>query len=140
MGEPEIILSITDRASFKTPKGSEWHDFEGYEVVTSKQTILFGIDNHSDCCESWGHLSTEDNLDEFVGATLLGITRTDEALNTEFAKKVNGEYGLDDGGAIFITLETSKGNLQFVVYNSQNGYYGHSVELVSTQLSFEDGV
>lgn len=40
-------------------------------------------------------------------------------------------YIYDIDGVMFINIETTKGFLQFVVYNEHNGYYGHSVLLVS---------
>lgn len=124
--EPEIIQSIEDLDNFEFPKDTNSYrpSYEGFKVVTNKQEILFGIDNISGCCESWGHIASNDNLAEFVGAELLGVTETDTALVTHEVLK-----DLYSGGSVFITLQTSRGPLQFAVYNAHNGYYGHSVRL-----------
>ena len=37
----------------------------------------------------------------------------------------------------FIDINTSVGKLQFAIYNTHNGYYGHEVEIKSTQLTHE---
>lgn len=39
--------------------------------------------------------------------------------------------GLYEGEAMFINFETSKGTLQFTLYNSHNGYYGHTAKVIS---------
>lgn len=130
----ETIQSVKNLDSFTLRKGNEIHPdtYEGFEIVTNKQRILFGVSNQSSCCESWGHISSEDDLEQFVGAELIEVTRTDTALNTVKLP----EY-IDEGGMIFVTFVTSKGPLQFVVYNAHNGYYGHSARLESEQLKIE---
>ena len=130
----EIIRSIKSLDDFKLKLAQSDYEssYEGFEIVTDRQRILFGISNQNCCCESWGHLSSEDNLDYFVGSALLGIKQTDEALKTHDV--------LDEAGVIFVTFDTSKGPLQFAVYNAHNGYYGHAVRLVSEQLQIDDTV
>ena len=44
---------------------------------------------------------------------------------------------LDKEEVMFINIETSKGTLQFAVYNCHNGYYGHAVKVISEQLNVE---
>lgn len=44
---------------------------------------------------------------------------------------------IEEGDFVFINLETNKGTLQFVLYNSHNGYYGHCSSITSTQLTLE---
>lgn len=116
--------------------GGVW-SFEGYLVKTNKQTIAIGISNQESCCESWGHIQSDDDLSEFIGAELLEITKTDTALNTTMAKQVDGLY-LDEGGLMFITFKTNKGQFQLAVYNEHNGYYGHTAFIVSNQLHETD--
>lgn len=106
---------------------------DGYRIQTTEQEILCLIDNNQYCCEDWGYLISEDNFSPFIGATLLSIYVTDLAL-----EKVNFTENLYDGGAVFINFATSVGVLQFVAYNSHNGYYGHSVILQSNQLELEE--
>jgi hypothetical protein len=129
----EKIKSIKE-TTFK-PKGSEWTDYEGYEIVTSKQTILLGIQGGQSCCEQYGYFMTEDNLNDFVGANLRNVVLTDKGLNKVAQDQANDIY---DGGIMFVNLETSRGTLQFVAYNSHNGYYGHDACVVSTQLNHSE--
>lgn len=129
----EKILKIEER----TFQGEEkWDTMEGYVIKTDKQDILIGICNRQSCCENWGYFSTNDDIKEFVGADLLDIKLTDTSLNTKIIEE-KFEYGFDDGGIQFVDLNTSKGTLQFVVYNAHNGYYGHSIEIKSKQLNYK---
>lgn len=99
-------------------------DMDGYEVKTTDHRYLVLIDNGQSCCESWGYLSTEDNLQEFVGADLLDVELTDTSLKTEPIEEL--EY-IDEGGVQFVTFKTSRGDFQLAVYNGHNGYYGHGI-------------
>jgi len=108
-------------------------NYDGYKVVTTEHTYLILIDNGQSCCESWGYLSTNDDVNDFVGANLLDFKLTDTALNTKKLSEEsryivwNGKIDLDAGGIQFVDIETDKGVLQFAVYNSHNGYYGHPI-------------
>lgn len=127
----ERILSITDTTfDVKDRKSSYVQTFEGFVIKTDKQTIKIGVSNSQDCCERFGHLMTNDNSKEFIGAKLLKVVKVDKALNNKVLPDIES---LDEGEAMFINLETSKGLLQFVVYNSHNGYYGHSAVVISKQ-------
>lgn len=101
-------------------------DLDGYVITTTDRVIKLQINNEQDCCEQFGYFSSEENPQTFVGATLLGVGSTDKALKTELLSK----GGYDEEECIFITLITDRGDLQFAVYNSHNGYYGHSVRIV----------
>lgn len=132
----EKIISIKE--VFNVTPEDHWNSFEGYEIVTDQQKIQFLISDGQSCCEDAGYLCSNDNIEEFIGAELKSITKTDTALTTKAANM--NEYGYNEGGIIFINLETDKGTLQFAVYNSHNGYYGHSVLLKSNQLDIADGL
>jgi hypothetical protein len=108
--------------------------FDGYDVVTTKQTIRLLICADQDCCESWGYFWCNDNPQEFVGAEVSGVTVTDTALNTT---KLADVSDLDAGGVMFVNIDTDRGVLQFVAYNAQNGYYGHQAIVESVQLKHE---
>ena len=98
--------------------------FDGYRVTCSddsKYSVV--VDNEQDCCESWGYLTSEDNLSEFIGAQLLDVTVTDEVLNT----KVLEPNSLQAEDCVFVTFQTDRGAFQLVAYNQHNGYYGHEV-------------
>lgn len=128
----ETIVDI-EETTFKRTK-DDWNSFDGFIVSTDKQVIKLGISNGQSCCENWGYFMTEDSLKEFEGAKLVGITLTDKALKTE---RLNEEYAeVDD--CMFVNLETDKGLLQFVAYNSHNGYYGHEAVVVSEALNVEE--
>lgn len=77
---------------------------------------------------------TEDSPKEFEGASLKGITITDTCLNTKRLE----EEKLYEPNLMFVTLNTSKGPLQFVAYNSHNGYYGHDAVVLSEQLKYSE--
>lgn len=113
----------------------------GFRIVTDQQVITLAIDDESSCCESWGYFFTEDDTDKFVGATLLGVRITDENRSTkEFPTGWDYEdgedvIGLDDGGTLFVDIQTDRGILQFVAYNAHNGYYGHEARVEARQLT-----
>lgn len=124
----EIIIKI-EETTFQ--KGR----FDGYEITTNKQIIQFGIDNCQRCCESWGYFSSEDNLNEFIGAELLDIQLTDTALNTKKLEGLSSEDIL-----MFVTFETNKGFFQLTAYNGHNGYYGHDAVIISQQLTEQNNL
>jgi hypothetical protein len=123
----EKILEIKETIEVK-----DYSKYSGYEIITNKQSIKLLISSSQGCCESWGYFFSEDNLDDFIGAELKNITLTDIALNT----KDLPDYGLDQGGVMFVNLETDKGTLQFAAYNSHNGFYGHDAKVISEQLNY----
>lgn len=103
-----------------------WETFEGVTIGLDDATSYhFGIYNQSSCCEDWGFLSTEDDLAKFVGAEFISLER----VTTEELPRSEDDYYSDDGGTVFVNVETSVGQIQFTAYNHHNGYYGHSVVL-----------
>lgn len=99
----------------------------GYEVTTNKSHFLILIDNEQSCCEDWGYISSEDNLQEFVQSELLDIVLTDTALDSFSTSIIEMIKYPDEGGIQFVTFKTSKGDFQLAVYNAHNGYYGHGI-------------
>lgn len=89
---------------------------------------------------------SEDNLDEFVGATLLGLRVIDTDGKTASEIKPDEDYRDDDfddsdgrfDNAMFVNIETDRGALQFTAYNNHNGYYGHVARGVSKQLTYQE--
>lgn len=128
----EKILRI-EETNFKT-KENDWNSYEGYQIITDKQTIKLGISDGQNCCERSGYFMSEDDFSEFIGANLIDLAITDTCLNT---KKLEEEE-LYEPDLMFVNLNTDKGLLQFVAYNSHNGYYGHSAVVVSEQLNHEE--
>lgn len=129
----EIIESISE-TDFKTNTGYYDPYYDGYVIKTNKQEIKMGITNSQGCCENWGYFTSEDDLTRFIGATLLDIKVTDTCLVKE--KLIN----VYDGDVMFIDIETSEGVLQFVAYNSHNGYYGHNAVVISEQLNISETI
>jgi len=128
----ETIIKI-EETTFKKTK-DDWSSFDGFVINTDKQVIKLGIENRQSCCENWGYFMTEDDLKEFEGAKLISITLTDTALKT---KELEEEY-VEVDECMFVNLNTDKGLLQFVAYNSHNGYYGHEAVVVSEILNHEE--
>lgn len=110
----------------------------GFEVSTSKQTIRLLIEDGQQCCESWGYFWCNDNPDGFVGAELLDVKLTGEALNEEVFSDSEAGVEYFEGGIMFVDLVTDRGVLQFVAYNNHNGYYGHQARIECQQLSHEE--
>lgn len=112
-------------------------EYEGYEIWTSEQKIVLIIDSEQNCCEKWGYFFCNEDVGEFIGAELHKILITDTALNTEVLldNSVKPDSFGFGGDIIFVSLETSKGTLQFVAYNAHNGYYGHRVRIESKTLN-----
>jgi len=129
----EKIIRIED-VSFNDKKDYGYYD--GYQIVTEKQTIKLGICNSQSCCENWGYFMSEDNLSDFVDAEFIKLEITDTCLNT---KKLDDE-DLHYANTMFVNIFTSKGMLQFVAYNSHNGYYGHEAVIFSDELNHTESL
>ena len=107
--------------------------YDGYEVKTENHRFLILIDNEQNCCESWGYLSSDDNLSDYIGKTLLDVILTDTALNQKAVDK-SDYYGDDEGGIQFVDFKCSGGSvLQLAVYNAHNGYYGHPIFVIKDE-------
>lgn len=122
----ETIVSI-EECTFT--HSNQWASYDGYIIKTTLQEIKVGISNGQSCCEQWGYCSTLDNPEEFIGARLKEVKITNTALETA---TFTGEYS---GNTMFVTIETSEGTFQLVMYNDHNGYYGHEAIVVSNKLT-----
>lgn len=135
----EKIISI-EEGSFNKQDGTNWQGepyftgYDGYIITTNKQTIKVGISNDQSCCENWGYLTTNDNLSEFVGATLVSIATVDTALNVKAIK----EADLYEPNMMFVNFSTDRGTMQLVAYNDHNGYYGHAAVVISETFNHEE--
>jgi hypothetical protein len=127
----ETIVSVTE-CMFKID-GDKWpRYYDGYIVLTNKQTIKIGISDGQSCCEDYGHVTSEDDFEKFAGAKYLGIELTDTNL---CERKFQDMY---EGGVMFVDILTDRGKLQFVTYNYHNGYYGHESVVISKELNHEE--
>lgn len=130
MSKEKIIRIEED--TFKAKAEDGLNTFSGYYIITDKQTIKIGISDTQNCCEQWGYLITNDNVNDFIGAELISIEKVDTALNKN---KIPDDNWEEEANTMFINFNTPAGTLQFVVYNSHNGYYGHDAVLISKQLN-----
>ena len=119
--------------------GNDWMSASGYKITTDCQEITMLISDGQRCCERFGYFFCNDDFDEFVGADLLGIELTDTGLNQALMEE-NEAVNVYDGGIMFVDIRTSEGVLQFVAYNSHNGYYGHEATVKSTQLTHSETI
>jgi hypothetical protein len=94
------------------------------ELDPSKVIVMVGVDNNSQCCEKWGYLSSDDNLDYYTDAIVTDVRIVDRAYNSKTVVDV------DEGGIVFVDIYTTKGMLQLSVYNANNGYYGHDAIVI----------
>ena len=129
--ESEVILSIEEEDDFRIEGYSGW--YEGVTITTTKQKIQMGIQSGQHCCENYGYIFTNDKVEEFVGATVLGVRVVNTDLTSQDLDKLGGESFILDCPTMFINIETDRGLLQFVAYNDHNGYYGHHAVLISRQ-------
>ena len=115
-----------------------WESMEGYKVITTDQEIELLIDNGQSCCERWGYFWCNDKPQDFIGAELRDIVLTDRELNAVFMEE--DAKDVYSGGIMFVNLDTDRGTLQFVAYNSHNGYYGHEARITSRQLEHSENL
>lgn len=80
-------------------------------------------DNGQSCCES-RYMRTDDNLQDYIGATFLGH----ELRDIDIPKDSPDEYTENAGGdcheILFFVFKTDRGNITFSIHNEHNGYYG----------------
>lgn len=102
------------------------YEMAGYRIETDQHIYHVLISNGQCCCESWGYISSEDDLNYFIGAELFYVNLTDKALNKQRVED-SGYYDGDCGGIQFVDFVTDRGTFQLAVYNAHNGYYGHGI-------------
>ena len=129
----EKILNIKEVQGLKL-HNKDYPRYNGYLIKTNTQEISIVIDNGQSCCEVWGYLTSEDDFKDFIGAELLSVEVVDDGYKSE--KITLPEY-VSEGECIFVNVQTSEGTLQFVLYNSHNGYYGHKVSIYSNQIKYD---
>ena len=119
------IVSITQLFEFKI-KYDDINIYDGFKVyLDNHDTYLVLIESGQQCCEDYGAITTNDNIDEFIGSNLLDVKLTNKLLKTS---KLSEKFKyISDDEIQFVDFETDKGILQLVIYNSHNGYYGHNI-------------
>jgi hypothetical protein len=113
------IISINSDYS----QSGNYNNLEGLHIVTDKGDIKILISDGQCCCEDAGSkfLETPDNIEKFIGSTILKIEDICVGLTA-----AEDDYGFDAGGETQLKVTTTKGVLQYAVYNSHNGYYSHA--------------
>lgn len=102
-------------------------NYEGYQVTTENFVAYILIDNRQQCCEKYGYLSSDDDIESFIGKDLVNISVVNDALEKTNLKLEKEQFGVM-GDCMFVNLEFSDGSeLQLTAYNFHYGYYGHDV-------------
>ena len=73
-------------------------------------------DGGQSCCEN-RYMTTDDELDTFVGAKVVSLDAVD-------GPDVEAQYDGDYHQQMFVKLETTAGTITMVTHNEHNGYYG----------------
>ena len=106
-----------------------YYNYDGFKIETEDEEIYFVIDNSQECCENWGtYLYTPEDLKDYIGAKYLGY---DEKSCEEVENALKKEC-VNSDEICFLNILTTKGTIDFAVYNSHNGYYSHAVILKIT--------
>jgi hypothetical protein len=84
--------------------------------VFTDKTEMYVVDDGQSCCEM-RYMTTDDELDSFIGAKLLGL----ETKDAPYAKATCED---DTHEVQFLEIQTSKGALTMANHNEHNGYYG----------------
>ena len=99
---------------------------DGYKIETDKHVYLVLINIDKNYGGVGGYLTSEDNVEYFIGANLREVKLTNTALNQAVVDE-NIPYGTFAGGIQFVDFSTDKGVFQLAVYNEHNGYYGRTI-------------
>ena len=111
-GNEETVTSIKSSLN----KTIENVELNGDDLIISftDNTKLFIWDGGQSCCEN-RYMTTDDNLSDFSGATLLDL----ELKSAEYE-----DHGYDVHEIQFLDIKTSEGVFTMVNHNEHNGYYG----------------
>ena len=105
------------------PDYYDHNDLVGLYIKTDRGDIKILISDEQSCCEDYGYLflETPDDISKFISAKILKIEDVCIGLTAD-----TSGFGFDSGGETQLKVTTTKGVLQFAVYNSHNGYYAHT--------------
>jgi hypothetical protein len=110
----------------------------GLLLVTDKGNIKLLISAKQNCCEKWGalFLDTPDDITQFIDATVINIE--DICAGLKICNELNICNDIDiECSETQLRITTTKGILQFAVYNSHNGSYNHATLLQVFDLQEE---
>jgi hypothetical protein len=95
------------------------------DAIYIRFTDLTGLklaDDGQSCCEN-RYMTTDDVLDEYVGAKLISVSILD-APDIPQTPDEGGYTSTDDHEVLFLRIATTKGDITFASHNEHNGYYG----------------
>jgi len=144
--EEDVIKLLKEE---KLPLSLENSRMEGYKIVTNKQAIFILIEAERFCCEGWGYdacsskgiITSDDDFNDFIGAELIDVAIISPENHKEikiYSELLDISYNHEEDNAEFVNLNTTNGLLQFAVYNSHNGYYGHDIYIKFNNTEIED--
>lgn len=124
---------MTDKILFIKAISEKVYDIycEGFRIKTEKHELKLLISAFQECCERWGYATANENTEDYIGAEYLGydtIYSDDVWKNAD--KDTVENLNDDEARLLFLNVKTSKGTLDFTVYNAHNGFYGHSAYLI----------
>ncbi len=134
------ILAI-DEITGITLNTIKHYTFSGYKITLEGDycrpectEIFIVIEDGQASGEEFGYLTTNDDLSEYIGCTVKSLNAVD-VVNGKYLKNTVLPCGVHRSEAVFVNIEVY-GNtpLQFAVYNSHNGFYGHQVVISSEHL------
>lgn len=139
----EVIEGITKVTNLILPLISSNREFCGYKIKTNLRTLYLIVNSYKQCCESFGYscvsegvIITEDDIETFLQADLIDLDVSTE--NNQIKSLLKERFGLYETiYAVFIDVKTSKGVLQFTLYNSHNGWYGHEAYIYDTSKELD---
>ena len=105
------IVGISLDKDQETPDGFERQDLIRIDLT---EHVLLLWDGGQSCCEA-RYTTTDDAVEEFVGATLVDVDLLD-------ADTIEDDYGVHEQQ--FLRVQTDRGDMTFVTHNEHNGYYG----------------
>jgi len=133
----EIIKNINENYSCgKKNDYGRLEAFDGILITTNLQKIELLISAEGQCCEHFGYFISHDDVKEFIDSELIKIETVDKALNVEKFNHEIEQYEFPN--CMFVNITTNKGLLQFVAYNSHNGYYSHDALIISKGLNHSE--
>ena len=134
------IIGIKELTSYKIDK-NDWRTWDGFFIQTEGRDIHLLIDSDQDCCETFGQISSNDDLNYFVGAELLEYKAIESGTYDELPVKLKKHLKIEEESDIdvldcsFIKFETDRGSFDLTVYNHHNGYYGHDIKVIEKLIS-----
>ncbi len=91
----------------------------GVLIRTTKQAMMFLIDNFQSCCEEYAvYLENLFNIN-LIGSTIIDINWIED-ISEEWLSSIKLE------------LITDKGKVYIHMYNNHNGYYPHSYKILTS--------